>query len=73
MWWRGECRFFVKTARLEPLIREFFHQTLERHARTEAAIEVRVPTVSIKPPMCCLLRHGDKSSPLAVLVQATVM
>ena len=67
----ADVGIFCETARFEPLIREFFYQTLERHAVLKRDRSERADGVHQTADGAALLRHGDKKlARLAVLVQA---
>src|SRR6476659_9164414 len=67
----ANVRIFCEPARFEPLIREFLHQTLERHAVLKCNRSERADGVHQTADSAALLRHRDEElARLAVLVQA---
>ena len=67
----ANVRIFCEPARFEPLIREFFHQTLERHAVLKRNRSERADGVHQTADSAAFLRHRDeKLARLAILVQA---
>ena len=66
----ADIRIFCEPARLESLIREFLHQTLERHAVLQGNRGERAHGIHQPADGAAFLRHGDeKFTRLTIFVQ----